>query len=322
MRTVVYLALVIGCGGGKDKDKDDKATPPTETKPDLGLRPERDDRKPTGTPRPQSKLTVTRDGKPVDMQQALAWQSWDGTTKVTVSSVPVACDEVTGNMRAMHDGEVTFDLVVARVLQPDGSFKSEIKQTYFEGMTSQLTTGAVASTGDGSAGQPTTVDVDFKTESAGRDKHALVVKGTIDALGCAAPAPKNPPPALPPEMPATIDVAGKKLAIRGARLSKVGDWPQLTLTTGAEGCKSVAFAREGDLKVELTWMKKDDPAPKQVSLGGAILKQTSDQRFDPKKLTIKPAPPVAGEIEIKADIVVGGYPVKLDGKVTAVECPK
>ena len=316
--------LVIGCGGKKESTDEPVKSDPVEVTTEAPPKRPRNERKATGTPRPQPKLTVTRDGKPVEMQQALAWQYWDGTIKITASSVPVGCGEVTGNMRAMHDGEVTFDIALGRVLQPDGTTKSEIKQTYFDGMTSQITAGPAASTGDGSPGQPTTVEVDFKTQGAGKDKPELVVKGTIDALGCEVPklSAGTSAPALPPEMKATLEIAGKKLPIRGAQLSKVGSWPQLSLTTGAEGCKQVPFARDGDLSLELTWMKEGDPSPGQVTLGGAMMKRVMDQRFDKKKLTVKPAPPVAGDVEIEGDIVVGGYPVKIDGKVTAVECPK
>jgi hypothetical protein len=318
---VLAAVALLACGGKKDSpnasDQTDKLAKALDDK-----RAPKQARKPTGTPRPQSKLTVTYDGKPLEMATALAWKSWDGTVTVTASSVPVGCDEVTGTMRSHHEGEVSFDVAMAQVLQPDGAMKPEIRQTYFSGMTSQLTAGPTVGTGEGEPGKPTTIEVDFKTEGVGSEKHELEVKGTIDALGCATPPPKDAPPPLPPEMPATIEIAGKKLPIRGARIDKIGDWPQLVLTTGGEGCKQVAYQRDGDFRVELTWMKPNDPSVSQVSLGGLLLKQASDQTFDKKQLTVKPAPLAPGELEIKADIVVMKYPVKIEGKVTAVACPK
>lgn len=320
MRSQVLVALlVLGCGSKESKD-----APKDDPKPSLGDKPsmggKRKDRAPTGTPRPQKKITVTLDGKPVDLQQALAWKTSEGI-RVIGSSVPVGCDEVTGSMRSIHEGEVTFDVNLGSSLQPDGTLKTELKSTYFSGMTSQsgLSEGVTATTGDAAPGSTFTADVDFKTSSAGKDKHDLVVKGTLDALGCEPAKSMDKAEPLPPEMPATIEIAGKKLPVRGAQISSSGDWVHLKLTTGAETCKTW---KTGELSVEISWKSKTDAEPFQVSLGGTLLKQSADQTFDKKKLTVKPAPVVPGEIEINGDITVMKYPVKIAGKVTAVDCKK
>ena len=176
------------------------------------------------------------------------------------------------------------------------------------------------STGDGTPGQPTTADVDFTQDAAG-EPHKLTVKGTIDAVGCAA-APKKDVPALPPPMAGTIEIAGVKLPIRFAKLDISRDWPSLELYTAGEGCKQVAFAPRSDLSVSMSWFDKAKPEVSQVTIDGTILGQFADQTFDKKKLTVTPQPLAPGELELSGDIVVGGYPVKLAGKVTAVVCPK
>jgi hypothetical protein len=308
---IVVLACAGACGKSKQPEPEQKAEPPSPTKPAA----------PAGTPRPQAKLTVTYDGKPLAMQSALAWKDERGDTKIVVSSVPLACSEVTGNARMLHDGEVTFDVTVAQLLQPDGQISPTVRSTYFDGMTSQKDV-AAAGTGDGSPGQPTTIDVDFQTTGAAQPAHQLAVKGTIDALGCAGAAAKEPPAPLPPEQAATIEIAGKKLPVRGARVSAVGDWPQLELTTGGEGCQQVPHQQDSALRVTLTWFKKDKPEVSQVSLAGTAIKNVMDQTYDKKKVVVKPAPAVAGPVEVHADIKVMEYPVKIDGKVTAVACPK
>ena len=273
---------------------------------------------PTGTPHPQTKLTVTLDGKPVAMATALAWRAWGGGFRLTASSVPVGCADVTGDMRALGDGEVTFDLEGARTLQPDGTEALQVRSTYFDGTTHQVSMPAAGS-GDGAADQPTTIDVDFAAEDMKGRK--LIVKGTVEALGCAAPVHGSPPP-LPPELPATMTIAGVKRPIRGAFLSKIGDRPELKLTTGAEGCKQVPFETPGDFAVTLTWFKPL-PAVSQIELGGARLGQVmADQTFDKAKLVVKPGPPVAGEVSLAGEVKAAGYTVKLDGKVTVVECAK
>lgn len=312
MRRVVWivaLGWMSACGKSKQQEAEQKVEPPKQQAA------------PAGTPRPQPKLTVTYDGKPLAMQSALAWKDERGDTKIVVSSVPLACSEVTGNARMLHDGEVTFDVTVAPLLQPDGRVAPTVRSTYFDGMTSQKDVAATG-TGDGSAAQPTTIDVDFQTTGAAQPAHQLAVKGTIDALGCETAAAKEPPAPLPPEQAATIEIAGKKLPVRGARVSAVGDWPQLELTTGGESCQQVPHQQDSELRVTLTWFKKDKPEVSQVSLAGTKIKNVMDQTYDKKKIVVKPAPPVPGPIELHADIKVMEYPVKIDGKVTAVACPK
>lgn len=307
--------LAIGCGS-----KESKETSKDEL-PSLRLdKPSKDDRKPTGTARPQAKLKVTLDGKPVDMQQALAWKANDGI-RLTVSSVPVGCDEVTGSMRRMHDGEVTFDVTLGNSLQPDGALKPEIKSTYYSGMNSMMMDGPTTTTGDAAPKSTFTAELDFKTSSAGSQKHELVVKGTVDALGCEpGKASGDKPAALPPEMPASIEIAGKKLPVRGAMISSSGSWQYLKLTTGGETCKS--SSNTGELSVEISWKDKADKEPFQVSVGGTLVKNSADQLFDKKKLTVTPSPVAPGEVEIAGDLMVMKYPVKIAGKVTAVDCKK
>ncbi|MDX2086277.1 MAG: hypothetical protein SFX73_00450 [Kofleriaceae bacterium] len=318
-RLFVAIALFAACKG-KDQDKGKEEA--KEPAPKATIEPavkKQDPPKPKGTPRPQPKLTVTDNGKPLEMATALAYKAWDGTIRVTASTVPVSCEDVTGDMRTIYDGETTFDISFASSLQPDGSMKPELRSTYFGGMTAQKTM-AAAATGDATPGQPTTLDVDFEIEDV-KGTHKLVVKGTIDALGCEV-KPRGDAPALPPEMPAKITVAGKAFPIRFAKFSKSGDWPSVELFTGAAGCKQVPFAPPSEVTLRLTWFKPETGEVSQADLGGALVRQSVDQTFDKKKLKVKPVPTGAGEIEVAADIKVMDFPVKLEGKVTVTECPK
>ncbi len=314
MRTALMLSLVLLSAACKDKGKDGGSSGDSKSssKKQAG---------PTGTARPQSKLTVTLDGKPVQMANALAWKTWDGQTRITVSSVAVGCDEVTGDMRRLHDGEVTFDVLLSSALQPDGTQKPMLRETWFGGMTHGMLKDLIPVTGDGAPGQPITAEVAFETENAGEPKQKLTVKGTIDALGCAV-TPRTDVPPLPPPMAATIEIAGKKLPIRFAKLDTSRDWPSLDLYTGGEACKQVPYSPSSELKVSLTWFDKAKPEISQISIGGSMVGDAMDQTFDKTKLTVTPMPLAPGELEITGDLVVNEFPVKLAGKVTAVVCPK
>ena len=307
---LVAISLLTAC---KEKDQ-----PPasrdlpvaTEVKKPAG---------PTGTPRPQPKLTVTLDGKPVEMATALAWKTYDGTLQLTVSSVPVGCDEVTGDMRALHDGEVTFDVLVGDLLERDGTTSKKLTGTYYGGMNS-MKSDPVQVTGDGTPGQPVALDVAFDSTGVGNETHNLVVKGTIDALGC-APGKGREAAAPGAAMPATITVAGKPLPVRFARFRKGSDSVDVTLYTGGEACSARPYAISSDYEAILSFK---NGALAQLQLGGRVLPGAIDSTASLQKaLTITPIPTGAGEIEIKtaAGLVVNKYPFAIDGKVTVTACP-
>jgi hypothetical protein len=317
MRTHLFVAVsLLAACKGKDNEPAKDPAPKVSIEPTVK---KKEPPKPKGTPRPQPKLTVTDNGKPLEIATALAYKYWDGTTRVTVSTVPVGCEDVTGDMRVLFDGETTFDVGFGSSLQPDGSLKAEVRTTYFNGMTAQKEMPTTA-TGDATPGQPTTLDVDFETEDV-KGEHKLVVKGTIDALGCEV-KPRADAPALPPEMPAKITVAGKAFPVRFAKFSKTGDWPSVELFTGAEGCKAVPFMAPGPVTLRLTWFKPESGEVSQVDLSGSMVSHGVDQTFDKKKLSVKPVPTGAGELELNGDIKVMELPVKVEGKLTVTECPK
>jgi hypothetical protein len=271
--------------------------------------------------RPQAGLTVTVDGAAVPMTSAVAWKHADGSVRLLVSSAPLVCADVTGDMRVLRDGEVSFQLTAGQALQPDGSRAGQLRSMYFDGMTRQRPAPA-ALTGDGADGQPTTLAVDFEIKGvemgADRPARTLVAKGTVDALGCPAPASKAPP--LPPPMDATLEIAGYKLPIRGARYELRGGWRSLELTTGSESCERKGGEVPGELGLQMTWFK-EGPEVSQIDVTGTLLAQAGDQTFDKAKVTVSPNPGGPGELTLAADVTIGGYPVKLAGKVNAVVCP-
>jgi len=304
----IAIATAVACGGKKQPPQRNDDTPePT------------DKHGPTGKPHPQSKLDAKLDGKAVPMVSALAVRGADGEIHITVSSVPLGCDDIAGDSRWMYDGEVTFGVTEAQQLQPDGDIKPALTSWYYEGATrqeSKLATG----NGDGANGVPTTVDVDFEIAGAGKDAKKLAVKGTIDALGC--PAEKRPKPMMSGQQPGKMTIAGKSFDLGNVMLEP-GDWPTLVLTSGGETCKHNADEKPGEVVLRLTWFKKDDPQVSQIELGGTMLPHAMDQTFDKTKITLDPAPPdKIVQTKIKANITVMGYPVEIHGSVVPEMCSK
>jgi hypothetical protein len=311
---VCMIAAALACGH-KDGDGSGggSAAPVQPPPPKPVPRPHG----PTGQPRAQPNLAVTIDGKPVTMATALAWQTLSGEVEVTASSLPVACDQVTGDMREIFKDEVTFNLAMGHQLQPDGSVVPAIRWMSYDAST---TTKDVATngSGDGVEGKPTTIDVDFEVTGTGNKK--LAVKGTIDALGCpgqGASAPKS----SPAEMPAQIEIAGKKFGVYNAMLRDVATRPQLVITTGTESCEAKPHEIRGNFIVTFHWFDKAKPEVNQIDIEGALLPHYSDQTYDKKKVKIDPSPPTQmGQVKLDADIKIGKYPVAIHGTVLPVIC--
>jgi hypothetical protein len=310
-RLACVLVLVAACG------KSDAPADPGDHKPVVEHKSHHKEEKPLPPARAQPKLAVTLDGKPLTMAGAVAWRAGNGAIKVVVSSVPLACDDVQSDMRMLRDGEVDFNLHIAQLLQPDGTFAPMLTDVSTGGTSVQHAT-KIAMTGTGSAAEATTVDVEFDAAEMMTGGHPFALKGTIDALGCASP-PVKPTPPLPAEMPATLTVAGVTLPIRGARLT-TGSMPSLELTTGGEACEPAQGHVYSDYALSLTWFDVKKPIG-QISLTGEkIGRQVADQTFDKKKAVVSPLPLAPGEITLAIDVLISGYPVKVTGKVMAQVC--
>jgi hypothetical protein len=313
MRRLLCCALLVAAACGHKDNGSSGSAGTGDDKPPKPAKPHG----PEGQPRPQDKLTVTVDGKPVKMATALAWKTSRGDIELTASSLPVSCDQVTGTMREIYPDEVTFTLREARQLQPDGSYGLAITSAYFDAMTQSENVPTTGS-GDGREGASTTLDLDFQLD--GTSKQKLAVKGTLDALGCPAQMPP-PPKKSPGEQPAFMTIAGKKQIVHNAMLRDVDTAPKLVLTSGGETCDRNSDEVVGNFQVELMWFDKTNPDVRQIELSGALLPTLNDQTYDHKAITVTPAPPMTiTQIKIDADIKVNKYPVLIKGTVTPQVC--
>lgn len=314
MRRTAYLIALLSFAGCK------KDAPPAKSDDLIQAPTKHEDPKAAlkGTPRPQSKLTVTVDGKPVEMKTAYVIKEADGDLRFEVSSELATCDLVTSNMRQIYDSETSFNVRASALLEPDGSLTYQTASTYFSGQNDSFPKPTTL-TGDGSPDKPATIDVDFETKSIMEPQKTLKVTGTIDAIGCVAPPPEHPAPPLPPEQPASITVAGKKFPVRLAKLEKRGDEVSLEISSGGTVCKGTGWEAGDELKMSFTFGKEKLD---RIWMGGDLVPQASESLVDEaKRFKVTPAVPAAGEVEIAADTTVNGYPVKIEGKFTAVECP-
>ncbi len=326
MRAWLALMFVAVTLGGCDRKAARSEAPAATTRSSAAKRPAR----PSAPARPQERLTASVDGKARTFQSAFAWMTADGTMRVSLSTAPRSCAEVTSSMIEALPDEALVELFLGKHLAPDGRFEGVVTQTYFDGSTIAGNVAKAEVHGDASVGKSTTVKVELALEGLAlgdSPKRKVKLDGTIDALGCPAPkgAAKREPP-QPPAQGATLEIAGQKLPIVGVALEQKPDGRDLVLSSGGVSCDGFAHATNAALVVTLHYRAKGDSAWQEDVGGDWIGNQQSDQSFADGKLVAAPsrAPEGAETIELalsgKAKIM--DYPVALSGKVTARVCGK
>lgn len=316
------LAVVVALGGcGDSKKKEEPAADPTpKGVPILKKQPER---QPTGTPNPQPELQVTVDGAPLAIQAALAIPTEDGGWELTMSSVPLTCEEISGNGRTYYKDEVAFRATVGKLLEGSGAWVWRTRETYFSGSS----TAGASSASEVVDGEKLQATLALELESAAfRDepKKKLVAKGKVSAVKCPprpadADAPAKAP--APPAQAATMEVAGQKVPIVGARLEVRDDGQVIELASGPLRCGEVDI---NDLEVTLRYKGAE---LWQADVNGRwIGNQNSTQIFDKGKLTAKvklgEGDSTPADIELGGSTMIMEYPVALSGKVKAERCAK
>ena len=118
-------------------------------------------------------------------------------------------------------------------------------------------------------------------------------------------------------MPATIELAGKKLAVRHVQYQTSGDTHALVLFTGNDTCDSTIKTQTSELIVGVIWGKAADNKITLVNIGGRWISGLKHQ--DVAIAHAAPSAPGAHELHVSAK--VEGYALQIDGTVTSVACP-
>jgi hypothetical protein len=259
-------------------------------------------------------IDVDVGGGPLPFASAFVWHTANGALAFDISNEKHAtCDSVRDAHRTHGKNEDNLAGTIEDALLPDGKSAKNLHTLMFvdEDLLADV---PVKVTG---SGKSMTIAFDFKRSHRGAaGPFDLSAKGSVVAKVCpAAPAPKDLDP-LPAEMPATIELAGKKLAVRGAHLQSAGDTRALILLTGGEACKESSRDVRSELIVGLVWDKAADQTITTINLAGRWMAGIQRQVVS----VAHAAPASDGEVEVHVTAKVAGYPVKIDGKVKPVAC--
>ena len=330
MRRVVLALLILGFAASCKEAAQEKAAPvqadEMEAMPEPVIVRPQPNREPPAGPLGVANLQtdlkvntaeqVNTGPKPVVMQQAQVFTRGAGL-HVELSTEPVSCDEVTARFRRLHDGEVTLDMRVLELLQPDGTAEWGVSRTYYRGLTDVGVTGLTAKL----LKRGPITEIEVKGSIKGLKNALLELDGTIRATDCGAwPTDSNGPRAQ--KQPVVVTVAGRPVPVQAALLDKsMGKW-RLVLQDQPRDCKR--YGEEPGLRVEFSI----DPTTKQVVMswinGALIGGSKSNQLRDAShpKLTIQGDVEGKGPLTLSLDgeVDVLGYKLTIKGSVQPLRC--
>lgn len=257
------------------------------------------------------KIDIDVGGGPIAFTKAFVWKTASGALAFDISSEKKpTCDSVRDAHRKHEAHEENIAGTIEDTLQSNGKITKRIHTMMFLNEDLVEDTPVTVS----GSGKTMTLKFAFKHDErklAG-GTFPVSAKGTITAAVCPAESAATP---TAKEMPATITVAGKKLAVRGAQLQSQGDTRALILVTGDDGCEWTDPTSE--LVVGLVW---DKAADKKITIAQLTGRWIGVPAKHTNVSVAHDAPSATGDFELHVATKVEGYDVKVDGKVTARVC--
>lgn len=270
------------------------------------------------------KLTVTVDGAPVKIQQALIKRiPLAGRYQLLINDSVTQCDQLLDNLfDGKSVGENHLLLDIGQHLFADGTLAPVVTYSYGPGSMEQQKGTKVKITGKADKGEKVEVTLDM-VELA--DKKKREVHGSFIAEGCGerAETDRSGMPKAKHPSAASITIAGKKLPIVGAiRTGRDPKARDLVLSSGPKDCSSttpwaeiVLDQRGGIWHVTGQWLERE------LSNSMTPDENTKDMKVTAgAKGTSDDGPTVELKLEGKGKI--DDFPIAIEGTVEAIECPE
>jgi hypothetical protein len=309
----VQMSLVAACGKG-DKQADPKAGAESRAGEPAGsgslktVNPALD------------KLTVTSDGKPVAMTRAFVKRVSPDQWRILVGDIEGSCEELLSGITNRKPGGTSFVASIGKRLKADGSETVVVTDFWSAGHPTESVTGLASVVGTADRGTEVAiklariVDVDKARK--------LEIAGSFTAVGCGdQPPPAVGVPKAAHPSTASFTIAGKRLAVASA--TRTGD--AIALSSGPRDCSAPTIPaqatiehRGGRWELTGTWFAEPS-ASTDNALG-------DEARTKDLKITAGDAGTSSDgktvSLTLAGDGKLGDYPVKLEGKIEALDCAK
>jgi hypothetical protein len=277
------------------------------------------------------KLTATVNGEPMGLKTALAYSEGGRGIELVFSTAEPKCADFAGNGRMLADGERSFTLSVGPVLAKDGTESWGVTTIYFDSNTRQSSELGRATLSTSDPSKTVAGDLDFTfdvkaSEFLKRPAQSLVVKGAFDAKGCGIIEKEGRPPKRA-QKELTLSVSGKAFDVVAA-IVKPTTFPkpghELLLSTAPASCDASPSGEDLVVKANVS----ADGKVQFIYMAGAVIPSQMSASVTDKEPTIEAKPD--GELDGEGEVTIAlsgsydvlGYALKVDGKVSALRCPK
>jgi hypothetical protein len=266
--------------------------------------------------------------KPVKTETRLAiGTEGESAWRITVASEKVTCKQLVDAYPERPEGlkGTRVDFWVNQPIEPDGSRGPwTFRSAYIGDADGERGLRATGAGLEGLEAGLETITVKG-LELACQDRKDMVMwNGSLKAKNCGRVAREEEDR---PQEELTLSIAGEPMPIHGASVRPQGDNFHLRLTRAPHKCSS-AFTEGYDFYLDVAFKggtKEDEPLKLQfASLMGDVFPGDPAGSKGKETFELSAEDVVTGtgdvEITLKGEIDVGGYPVKLDGKVSARRC--
>lgn len=273
-------------------------------------------------------LRVKVNGAPVSIRSVLSYSRGGAATLVRFSSADLGCESVKVEGRRPEEGEVSFELLFAPVLNEAGQQRARIARASFNGFSQSVQEKlgeAREVTLDPVGGSRGALSLSLKTPGAGgagASARELEVEGPFEAVGCGEHRSKRDEGLrVRPQASLSYSLSGQVFEVRGAVLRPGRDGGQeLSLSTAAMSCEE-RHSDEG-LQTRLNFV--EGGAVSFVYLGGVrIPRQINVNAGLSLRVETQGAGAGGGLVKVKVTGPaqdIDGYRLKVVGEVEALRC--
>jgi hypothetical protein len=263
-------------------------------------------------------------GKPLVFKSAVAYSKGGSAIFLELSTANPECGDFAGKGRMLARGEKYATLIVAPVLNPDGTQETSITYMSFASHSKQgQEIGSLSvERADPTDGIRGALDITFVAEANDflkRPRSELTLKGPFEARGCGLFGAKDGPS---PQKGVSLKIADKAFDVVGARI-KPTTFPSpgfdLELSTAPMTCSSWD---SGDVNLKLHFAK--DKAVSSATLSGAVFQSPLSVSLQEKEpsiaLTTKNETDTEVELVARGALTIMDYGVSLAGELRAIPC--
>lgn len=323
------LLLAVGCGESTSRPRGDDGNEPGR----RGLR--RDGGAPASSKRgvqglPEGPFAIVVDDSP--MEFPYAWVTSDGgrAFRLVLGNMPIECKDVTKSSWSVREGEKRIQLRFSPWVLPSGALDWHLVEVVADAFSESTDKGrADVEVVDASVDGITKVRFALERgprpaarpgfESPLRDS-TFRGGGLVTAKGCGVYRASD---VAPRPQPLVATVGAENVPIQGATIRRQNGRLELRLQNLPLDCKD--SGRPGDLAVEID-LEVDGKTVVGSSVRGDLLRVQGGvaSRSLPNYRVEMLAPFVGSgeplDAEIHGTVDVAGVPVKLEGRVSAIQC--